>query len=133
MNFETYLPPGMSIGDLIVVAASLSSLSVLVLVWYAFVPADKGTKRARLLAELDLHEKELGELVDADGNESVYVLALGRVGTGMPLHHHGAAWLELVAGSKLWLFYEPSACVDFNTRRGCSSHRRSGKRSTRQL
>ena len=51
MNFETYLPPGMSVDDFIVVAASLSSLSVLILVWYAFVPADKSAKRARLLAE----------------------------------------------------------------------------------
>ena len=47
MNFESYLPPGMSLDDLIVVAASLSSLSVLVLVWYALVPVDKGAKRAR--------------------------------------------------------------------------------------
>jgi hypothetical protein len=69
---------------------------------------------ARLLAGIDLHEKELGGLIGS--GESVSVLALGRIGTGMPLHNHGPAWLELVAGSKLWFFFEPSACPDFSTR-----------------
>ena len=51
MSFDSYLPPGISIDDLIVVVSSLSSLSVLLLVWFALAPADKGAKRARLLAE----------------------------------------------------------------------------------
>jgi tight adherence protein C len=51
MNFENYLPPGISIDDLIVVVSALSSLSVVLLVWYALAPADRGAKRARMLAE----------------------------------------------------------------------------------
>jgi tight adherence protein C len=51
MNFENYLPPGISIDDLIVVVSALSSLSVVLLVWYALAPADRGATRARMLAE----------------------------------------------------------------------------------
>ena len=35
MSFVDYLPPGISIDDLIVVVSALSSLSVVLLVWYA--------------------------------------------------------------------------------------------------
>ena len=51
MSFVDYLPPGISIDDLIVVVSALSSLSVVLLVWYALAPADRGAKRARMLAE----------------------------------------------------------------------------------
>ena len=48
---EQLLPSGLNIDDFIVLAASMSSLSVVVLIWYALVPADKSIKRARMLAE----------------------------------------------------------------------------------
>jgi tight adherence protein C len=51
MSFVDYLPPGISIDDLIVVVSALSSLSVVLLVWYALAPADRGAKRARMLSE----------------------------------------------------------------------------------
>ena len=48
---ENLLPPGVSPDDLIVVVSALSSLSVLLLIWYALVPADKSAKRAQVIAE----------------------------------------------------------------------------------
>jgi hypothetical protein len=35
------------------------------------------------------------------------VLSIGGVGTGLPFHTHGQAWLRLVAGMKLWLLVPP--------------------------
>ncbi len=51
MTFESLLPPGMTFGDVIVLMAALSSLAVVVLVWFALVPAEPGEKRIKALAD----------------------------------------------------------------------------------
>ena len=51
MTFESLLPPGMTFGDVIVLMAALSSLAVVVLVWFALVPAEPGEKRIKTLAD----------------------------------------------------------------------------------
>ena len=51
MTFDSLLPPGVSFQDAIVLMAGLASLSVVVLVWFALMPADPGTKRIKALAD----------------------------------------------------------------------------------
>ena len=50
MTFDSLLPPGMTFGDMIVLMAALSSLAVVVLVWFALVPAEPGEKTTPALA-----------------------------------------------------------------------------------
>ena len=51
MTFESLLPPGVTFQDAIVLMAALASLSVVVLIWFALMPADPGTKRIKALAD----------------------------------------------------------------------------------
>jgi tight adherence protein C len=50
MNFEEFLPPGVTPEDVLVLMSALSALSVTVTVWFALLHRDPAMKRARLMA-----------------------------------------------------------------------------------
>ncbi len=51
MNFETFLPAGMTPEDLLIVMSALSAGSVAVAVWVALLHRDPAARRARLIAQ----------------------------------------------------------------------------------
>ena len=50
MNFEQYLPPGVTPEDVLVLMSALSALLVTVTVWFSLLHRDPAMKRARLMA-----------------------------------------------------------------------------------